>query len=430
MSLFKLKNNKVINYDTRCTLDVKHNNMLDKFKEERATMSSLRKKISYYTLKLNEYNSDFDIIDFNLLYNTRNKLDTLQKQLADISSNNKTYSYYLDTSDILTEYYSKEKSNEKSKEKSNEKSNEKPKDTSNKKSKDTSNSVIDFFNNINSNESHSNESHSNESHSNESHSNESKNKISYYVNKTDVFNKALLLDSFLQKTNDSSFELKHKILKKHDYCTNCNAEMYINQIDGVLICSSCGYVKNIIIDSDKPNYKDPPPEISYFAYKRINHFNEWLAQFQAKESTDVPQDVFNKIILEIKKERIQNTASLTNTKIREYLKKLKLNKFYEHVPHIINKINGLPPPIISKDIEDKLRIMFREIQTPFSQVCPKDRKNFLSYSYVLHKFVELLELNEYKACFPLLKSREKLHQQDMIWKDICKKLDWQYIKSI
>jgi hypothetical protein len=30
-----------------------------------------------------------------------------------------------------------------------------------------------------------------------------------------------------------------------------------------------------------------PREVSYYAYKRINHFNEWLAQFQAKECTDI-----------------------------------------------------------------------------------------------------------------------------------------------
>ena len=71
-----------------------------------------------------------------------------------------------------------------------------------------------------------------------------------------------------------------------------------------------------------------------------------------------------------------------------------------------------------------------KIQIPFIKHCPKDRKNFLSYSYVLHKFVELLGLDEYKICFPLLKSREKLHQQDKIWKGICNILRWEFIRSI
>ena len=170
--------------------------------------------------------------------------------------------------------------------------------------------------------------------------------------------------------------------------------------------------------------------MSYFAYKRINHFNEWLAQFQAKESTEIPKEVFDKILVEIKKERITNMVKITQTKLRKILKKLKLNKYYEHVPHIINRLNGVQAPVMDRHTEEKLRMMFKEIQGPFMKHCPKTRKNFLSYSYVLHKFVQLLELDSFLPCFTLLKSREKLHQQDVIWQKICKDLKWEYIKSL
>ena len=206
--------------------------------------------------------------------------------------------------------------------------------------------------------------------------------------------------------------------------------MKLLHAEGLLKCERCGLVDKILIDSDKPNYKDPPPEISYFAYKRINHFNEWLNQFQAKESTDIPKEVYDSLLIEIKKARINNMADLTHAKVRNFLKKLSLNKYYEHVPHIINKLNGISPPEISKEIEEKLRIMFKEIQAPFQKFCPKERKNFLSYGYVLHKFVELLGLADLKKYFPLLKSREKLHQQDIIWKRICEDLKWEFVKSI
>ena len=83
-----------------------------------------------------------------------------------------------------------------------------------------------------------------------------------------------------------------------------------------------------------------------------------------------------------------------------------------------------------KELEEKLRAMFKEIQGPFLEVCPPTRTNFLSYSYVLYKFVELLGLDQYKQCFSLLKSRDKLYDQDQIWRKICDKLKWQYIKSI
>ena len=74
--------------------------------------------------------------------------------------------------------------------------------------------------------------------------------------------------------------------------------------------------------------------------------------------------------------------------------------------------------------------MFRQIQTPFEIHCPKTRINFLSYSYVLHKFCQLLELDEFIICFPLLKSRDKLRQQDKTWQNICMELRWQFIPSI
>ena len=80
--------------------------------------------------------------------------------------------------------------------------------------------------------------------------------------------------------------------------------------------------------------------------------------------------------------------------------------------------------------EDILRHMFKEIQNPFMKHCPETRKNFLSYSYVLHKFCELLEFDDLLIYFPLLKSREKLQQQDTIWKNICNELNWEYIPSI
>jgi len=206
--------------------------------------------------------------------------------------------------------------------------------------------------------------------------------------------------------------------------------MIFSQNEALFTCPKCGYQEFVLIDSDKPSYKDPPREVSYYAYKRINHFNEWLAQFQAKESTEIPVYVYDEILEELKKERISNYASLKPTKIKEILRKLHYNKYYEHVPHILNRLNGETAPVMSREIEEKLRYMFKEIQPSFQTHCPKGRSNFLSYSYVLYKFCELLELDEYLPCFPLLKNRDKLYVQDKIWKLICQDLAWQYIRSI
>ena len=90
--------------------------------------------------------------------------------------------------------------------------------------------------------------------------------------------------------------------------------------------------KTIIINSEKVSYKDPPRESSYFAYKKNkSFFNEWLAQFQAKETTDIPEEVYKGILDELKKNKFINIKEFSYKNVREILKKLKFNKYYEHI---------------------------------------------------------------------------------------------------
>jgi hypothetical protein len=245
------------------------------------------------------------------------------------------------------------------------------------------------------------------------------------------FDREKLLDKYLQIVDpEMAKNVTNEIDENWSECPNCNKDMIFSMNEAYISCSACGYQDFVLIDSDKPSYKDPPREISYYAYKRINHFNEWLAQFQAKESTEIPQEIFDGILIELRKERITNMASLKLSKLREILRKLKYNKYYEHIPHILNRLNGQNAPVMSRDNEEKLRHMFKEIQPSFQKHCPSDRSNFLSYSYVLYKFCELLELDEFLPCFPLLKNRDKLYMQDKIWQKICEDQRWEFIRTI
>jgi uncharacterized Zn finger protein (UPF0148 family) len=213
------------------------------------------------------------------------------------------------------------------------------------------------------------------------------------------------------------------------HCGNVGARTLMLQ-DGYVFCPKCNTVEYVLVDHDKPAYKDPPKEIAYFAYKRINHFNEWLAQVQGKETTDIPDEVYDSILLEIKKQKITNMAVLTRKRVKSILKKLRINSYYEHIPHIINRLNGIPTPHIPPDLEDRLRHMFCTIQLPFLKHAPAARKNFLSYSFCLHKMMQLLEHDEYLQYFQLLKAREKLSAQDSIWKKICAEVGWDFIPSL
>jgi hypothetical protein len=213
-------------------------------------------------------------------------------------------------------------------------------------------------------------------------------------------------------------------------CPLCETEMMFYQNEATLTCDTCGHQEFILVDSEKPSYKDPPREMAYCAYKKVNHLNEWLAQFQAKETTEISNAVLDQIRAELKKERITDMSRLKASKLKEVIRKLKLVRCYDHVAHVLNRLNGISAPALSREVEDKLRFMFKEIQFSFVKHCPAGRSNFLSYSFVLYKFCQLLELDEYLPCFPLLKSREKLYLQDKIWSKICADMGWEYISTI
>jgi energy-coupling factor transporter ATP-binding protein EcfA2 len=215
-----------------------------------------------------------------------------------------------------------------------------------------------------------------------------------------------------------------------EHCMGCNVAREEISSEGILVCPKCGSEEYALVVSDFQSFRDPPKERNNYAYKKINHLNEILNQFQAKESTIIPDEVMNEVVLEIRKRRISNIADLTEKEIREILKKLGRSKYYEHAAHILSRLNGNPPPTITPEIEEKIRAMFQEIQAPFLLYCPNDRTNFLSYSYILYKFFELLDLDEYKVYFPLLKSRDRLIAHDQIWAKICDYLKWEFIRSV
>jgi hypothetical protein len=232
---------------------------------------------------------------------------------------------------------------------------------------------------------------------------------------------------FLSNT-DQSFINVNDFMFQTDVCKHCNVgELIPVEHEGILVCNHCSKYVMYLFESEKPSYKEPPKEACFYAYKRINHFKEILAQFQAKETTQIPTEVIENIKLQIKKERI-SLSKFTNTKAKDILKKLGYNKFYEHIPYIKDKL-GIKPPVMTQQLEEQLCNLFMEIQGPYAKFCPDDRVNFLNYYYTIYKLCELLGQTQFLPYFPLLKDREKQIEQDEIWKKICADLNWEFIPT-
>ena len=228
---------------------------------------------------------------------------------------------------------------------------------------------------------------------------------------------------------DETFIDMNLFVRSTDICQHCfKGELIPLDDEGVLICNACAVNIPYLIENEKPSYKEPPKEVCFYAYKKINHFKEILAQFQGKETTQIPDDVIDQIHLQIKKERI-SLEQLTHYKTKEILKKLGFNKYYEHIAFIKNKL-GIKPPVFSPELEETLCNLFMETQSPYAKTCPDYRVNFLNYYYVLFKFCELLGEDQYLESIPLLKDREKLIEQDETWKKMCIELDWEFIATV
>lgn len=211
------------------------------------------------------------------------------------------------------------------------------------------------------------------------------------------------------------------------YC-ECGGELVQEEQAGRAICKKCFKQQLYLVEFDKPTYKEPPKEVSFYAYKRINHFREILAQFQAKETTHIPDEVIENIQQQIRKERI-TLEQLTNNKTKDILKNLGYNKYYEHIPFIKDKL-GIKPPVMSPELEEILCGLFYDIQRPYTKHCPDGRVNFLNYYYVLYKMCELLGETKFLPHFPMLKDRVKRIEQDEIWRKICEELDWEFISTV
>lgn len=382
----------------KSTLNNHHRIILEKFKKEnkklpkyKTELEKLRSKI----IKL-EKKSDKDCTDkeIQVKFSIRDNIINLENKIKSIQEQKEKTNYFLNTFDLLNDYFEN-------------KNNCSECDIS-EPEEENQNTLLNFF----------------------KKKDDSQMSMDKFINKKNKVNKTDLYERYLNKI-EPKYSGKYEFINNFDLCPQCKIKKMLIQNEGRYVCPGCGRSDNIIIDSEKPSYKEAmSSDCSSFAYKRSNHFSEWLNKFQAKESTSIPNEIYDSILYEIKKEKISNLRTIDYIKMREILKKLELNKYYDHVHHIISRINGEPPPKLSKELEERLKNMFKQIQEPFAQCCPDHRTNFLSYSYVIRKFLELVGENRYIKFFPLLKSREKLYHQDMIFKCICKKLKWDFYPSI
>jgi hypothetical protein len=386
MPSFKPKSSKKIKFNKKSavTLDTKHKEFLNEFSKDENNI--YEHKCEIYNLK-KQINDEQESLSIEEKLEINDRISELKENIKEMKFKKKNY--LLDNSKYIFEYFENKK---------NISSGIKSQSVTNK-----SKLVNNFFKIKEENDNNDNTS---------------------IINKQ---NNNIVL-KYLSNVSDDFLDISNYVYQT-DVCKICNkGELIPLEEDGILVCNVCSRSIPYLIENEKPSYKEPPKEVCFYAYKRINHFKEILAQFQGKETTQIPHYVIENIKLQIKKERIE-ISQITNIKTKEILKKLGYNKYYEHIPFIKDKL-GIKPPIMSPELEETLCNLFVELQAPYSKYCPDDRVNFLNYYYTAYKLCELLGEDQYLEHFPMLKDPEKRMEQDVIWKKICEELDWEFIPTI
>ena len=89
------------------------------------------------------------------------------------------------------------------------------------------------------------------------------------IDSSEGFNRDKILEKYLSMVEPSA--IKSGIMPGSGMepgwgcCPTCDLEMTFFQNEALLGCPSCGYEEFILVDSEKPSYKDTPREIPHFA---------------------------------------------------------------------------------------------------------------------------------------------------------------------
>lgn len=236
-------NKRKCNYERiQITLDMCHNKQYTSFIENDDKIEHLQKELDKLNDKILTYeNKSFENINDEELNNYHSLCEKKRQKEESIKKINGVteIDYLTKTCNILFEYYDIiEKQSSSSK-------------------KNQNCTILDFFSN------------NSQAIKENNFNNNSNNVVIDYSR-----NRAKLMDEYLSHT-DNDF-IDNNITSAQDACEFCNSSnMSILLHEGIMYCNDCNTIEYIITDNDKPSYKEPPKEISYFSYKRINHFNEF-----------------------------------------------------------------------------------------------------------------------------------------------------------
>jgi len=206
----------------------------------------------------------------------------------------------------------------------------------------------------------------------------------------------------------------------------CGASYIIESKTSEMICQ-CGAVEKLlgVVFEDDQFFYQEGQRVKHGKYDPTKHCKFWVDRIQAKENTEIPDDIIKSIKKLILRDKIWH-ESLTCADVRMYLKELKKTKFNDHVPLIRKLITNIDPEQLT-DYELRLIYMyFGLVMQIFNKTKNDDISNSPYHPFFVYKIIEQILKkpdDQVRKCNILscihLQAPGTLISHDLIWAPIC-----------
>lgn len=239
------------------------------------------------------------------------------------------------------------------------------------------------------------------------------------------------LVDFLNK-RDESRSASQQPIYDDPKCDACGSILMLDNRSGMVSCpnENCGLTYSDGIDS----HRVEPIRQEYhskFEYLKSGHLMTLLNRFQGKESTVIPRDVVDKVVVQLfEREKITDMKKITIKKLKATLKKLALAKFYDHVWQLRYIVTGQKPHQFTQVEELMFQAVFDVLEKVYPLYKPKNAENFMFYWHVIRKTAQLIGIPEKVVqAFPLLKNADKHRQKEKLWRRMVEHIGWPYLET-
>lgn len=222
----------------KSTLNNHHRQILDKFKKENKKLPKYKTDLEKFEKRFNKLNKKSNLKctdkEIETKFELKKQIIKLKNKINNIEEKKDKTEYFLNTFDLLNDYFTN---------KNNCSDCDIPEPIEEDK-----NNLLHFFKKKDDNQM----------------------SMDSFINKKNKIKNSDLYDKYLNKI-EPKYSGKYEFINNFDLCSRCKIKKMLIQNEGRYVCPSCGESNNIIIDSEKPSYKEAMhSDCSAFAYKRSN----------------------------------------------------------------------------------------------------------------------------------------------------------------